>query len=98
MDAAKGPHIGVHGCPFCEAAVLPSLQQVLSSTIVWKLVEDPGAIRHLGRVNLAEMPVVRQVAQIISALQHLATEVRTLIDTNSEHTRRSLQDKDREFS
>lgn len=96
MDAAKGPHVGVHGCPLCEAAVLPSLQQVLSSTVVGKLIENPGTVLHLGRVNLAEVPVVRQVAQIISALQHLATEVRTLIDTNPEHTR-SLQDKDREF-
>lgn len=93
----EGPHIGVHGCPLSEAAVLSSLQQVLASAVVWKLVEDPGTILHVGGVNLAEVPAVGKVTQIFSVLQHLTTEVGTLVDTNPEHTR-DLQDKDQEFS
>lgn len=97
-NLAERAHIGVWACPFCEAAVLSSFQQVLVSTVVGKLVEDPGTILHLGRVNLVEVPAVKQVAQIISALHHLTTEVRTLVDTNPKHTTGSLQDEDREFS
>lgn len=95
-NTAEGPHIGVHCCPLCEASILPSFQQVLSSTVVRKLVKDPSTILHPGRMNLVEVPVVRQVAQIISALQHLATEVRTLIHTNPKQAR-SLKKKDREY-
>lgn len=93
MDAFQGPHIGVDGGPLCEAAVLSSLQQVLAPAVVGPLVEDPGAVLHLGRVDLAEGPVLGQVAHIFSEIQHLTTEVRTLVDTNPEHIR-DLQDKD----
>lgn len=92
MHSAEGPHVGVHGCPLVEAAVLSSLQQVLTSAVVGKLVEDPGTLLHVGRVNLSEVPAVRQVVHILGALQHLTAEVGTLVDTNPEHTR-GLQHK-----
>lgn len=96
MDMAEGPHVGVHGCPFVEVAVLSSLKQVLTSTVVRELVEDPGAVLHLGRVNLPEVPAVGQVVHIISALQHLTAEVGLLIDTNPEHSG-GLKDEDQEL-
>lgn len=43
-NTAEGANFGVHGCPLCEAPVLPLLQQVLSSMEVGKLKKDPGAI------------------------------------------------------
>lgn len=93
MDAAEGPHVGVHGCPLIEAAVLSSLQQVLTSTVAGELVEDPGTVQHLGRMDLPEVPAVGQVVQILSAFQHLTAEVGTLVDAYPEHTR-GLQYKD----
>lgn len=60
---------------------------------VGKLMEDPGAIQDLCRVNLMAMPVISQIPQILCALQHLAAEVRTLVHPNPEHTG-SLRDKD----
>lgn len=64
--------------------------------VVGKFEEDPGAVLHLSGVNLVDVPVIRQVVQIIGALQHLAAEVRTLIDTNLIRTK-SLQDRDGGF-
>lgn len=60
---------------------------------VRKLIEDPGTIQDLCRVNLVAMPVISQIAQILCALQHLAAEVRTLVHTNPEHTG-NLRDED----
>ena len=97
VDPAEGAHVGVHGGPLGEAAVLSSLQQVLTSTVVRELKEDPGAVLHLDGVSLLEVPALRQVVQVFSALQHLTTEVRALVDTDPEHTR-GLQHKDQEFS
>lgn len=87
MDAAEGSHVGVHGCPLVETAVLSPLQQVLMTPVVGKLVEDPGAVLHLGRVNLSKVPAVEQVAHVFSAVQHLTAEVRALVDTNPERGR-----------
>lgn len=87
MDTAERPHIGTHCSPLIEAAVLSSFQEILASTIVGKLVEDPSAILHLGRVNLPVVPAVGQVVLIFSAVQHLTAEVRTLINTDPECTR-----------
>lgn len=97
VDPAEGAHVGVHGGPLSEAAVLSSLQQVLTSAVVRKLEEDPGTVLHLGGVSLLEVPALRQVVQVFSALQHLTTEVRALVDTDPEHTR-GLQDKNQELS
>lgn len=94
-DVAERAHIGVDSCPLCEATVLSSFQQVLAPAVVGELIEDPGTLRHLGRVNLSETPAVGQVAQIFSALQHLTAKVRTLEHTNPGHTRR-LQDREQE--
>lgn len=87
MDTAERPHSGIHGCPLVEATVVSLLQQVLASAVVRKLIEDPGAILHTGRVDLPEVPAVGQVVHIFSALQHLAAEVRPFVDTNSESSR-----------
>lgn len=46
-STAEGANFGVHGCPLCEAPVLPLLQQVLSSMEVGELMKDPGAIQDL---------------------------------------------------
>ena len=97
MDVADGPHIGVHGCPLDKAAVLSLLQQVLASTVVGELVEDPGTVLHMGRVDLLELPLVEQVAHIFTELHHLTAEVKTLVDANPEHTR-GLQNKEHELS
>lgn len=97
MDTAEGPHIGVHGSPLYEAAVLSLLQQVLASMVVGELVEDPGTVLHMGRVDILEGPAVGQVAHIFTELQHLTSEVKMLVDTNPERTR-GLQNKDHKFS
>lgn len=92
-DAAEGAHVGVHGGPFSVAAVLSSLQQVLTAAVVWKLIEDPGAIFHLSRVDFVEVPVLRDVAQVLCAFVHLTAEVRTLVDTDDGRAG-DLEDRD----
>lgn len=91
-NTAEGANFGAHGCPLCEAPVLPLLQQVLLSMEVGKLKKNPGAIYDLCRLNLMVMPVISQITQILRALQHLAAEVGALVHTNPEHTG-NLQDE-----
>lgn len=94
MDATEGAHVGVHGCPLVEASVLSSLQQELTTAVVGQLVEDKGALQHVGRVNLPQVPAFGQVVDIFRALQHLTAEVRTLVHTDPEHVG-GLKHKDR---
>lgn len=92
-NGAEGANGGIRGCPLCEAPVFPLLQQVLLSVEVGLFVEDPDAIQDSCRLNLVVMPMISHIPQILGSLQHLATEVRTLVHPDPEHTG-SLQDKD----
>lgn len=85
MDAAEGAHAGVHGRPLVEASVLSSLQQVLAAAVVGQLVENPGAVLHVGGVNLPQVPALEQAVDVFRALQHLTSEVRTLVHSDPEH-------------
>lgn len=73
-------HPGVQGPPVVVAPVAPRLQQVLPPSVVGQLVEDPGALEHVEGVDLGEVEAVLKSRAVLGELQHLASEVLTLID------------------
>lgn len=84
----------MHGIPVGEAAILASLQQVLTSPVVWMLIENPGSIQNITGMDLALTEAVIERGPVLTALHGLTLEVRPLIQTDTE--RASMLQK-REF-
>lgn len=72
----------MEGTPLGVPPVLALLQQPLAPSVVGMLIEDPGALLHVGRVDVPVAPAVLQVRQVLTELHHLAAKVWSLVDAN----------------
>lgn len=70
------------------APVFPWPQQILPPPVVGQLIEDPGALQHIERVNLIEVETVLKRGAVLSDLYHLASVIFPL--KKSEPVRASL--------
>lgn len=70
------------GPPLRVPSVFALLQQVLAPPVVRMLVEDPDAFLDLSRVDVPVAPTVQQVGHVVAELDHLAAEVRMLVDAH----------------
>lgn len=72
----------MEGTPLSVPPVLALLQQVLAPSVVGMLIEDPGTLLDVGRVDVPVTPAVLQVRQVLTELHHLAAKVWPLVDAN----------------
>ena len=61
------------------APVIPRPQQVLPPPVVGHLVEDPAALQHVQRADLAQAEAVLEAGAILAQLRHEAFVVLSLI-------------------
>lgn len=64
------------------APVVPWPQQVLPPPVVGQLIEDPGALQHIERVNLIEVEAVVERGAVLCDLYHLASVIFPLIKSD----------------
>lgn len=81
-DTLDGTHGWLKGAPLGVSPVFALLQQVLAPPVVRILVEDPGALLDVGRVDVPVTPAVLQVGHVFTEFQHLAAEVWPLVDAH----------------
>lgn len=68
--------------PLRVSSVFALFQQVLAPPVARMLIEDPGAVLDVGRVDVAVAPAVLQVGHVFTKLYHLATEVWTFVNAD----------------
>lgn len=81
-DSPQGAHFSIHSPPVMVAPVVPRPQQILPSPVAGQLIEDPGALQHIERVNLIEVEAVLKRGAVLSDLYHLASVIFPLIKSD----------------
>lgn len=81
-NASNGANRWLKSPPLRVPPVFALFQQVLAAPVVWMLIEGPGAILDVGRVDVAVAPAVLQVGHVFAELYHLAVEVRTFVNAD----------------
>lgn len=86
-NTSDGAHPGAHASPVVVYPVLSRGQQVLAPPVVGVLIQKPGALHHIARVDVIVMEALVEVGAVVRQLRHLSSELGALKDS---HTVRSL--------
>lgn len=83
-DAAHRANAGAHAAPVGGVVVGAGPQDVLASTVVRVLVEDPVALHHVAGGDTTHLELVLEIGAVLTQFHHLASKVAPLKELQAE--------------